>query len=379
MKTFIVVLSLILLGSGQANAVTFITPAAGGLPIGRIEIKLDDPVSYDLFRPAQPRSIMITAWYPAMDSSKALSKYATSTLAHDDVLADRISAFLGSSSNASMQNKTSHARDNIIPLPGKKPTLLYSHGLGTTRVMGTALIEQLVSVGYIVISIDHTYEAAAVEFPAGMILGDTIPFNQTTQTYDQTYMQKAIDQRVLDVKSVLNNLETLSIVGDYIDTDKIGMLGHSYGGYTAAEAMYEDSRIKAGVNLDGSVGWYNDSPVELNGLDRPYMLLSGPLSDNGVINSGAEHPSWISFNEQTTGWFKTFYIDNIAHYGFTDAGFLLINSTQRINQCGSLAPADALKIIAAYATSFFNRFLLDSNDGLLDDPGNIYPETREGY
>ncbi|MEV0677639.1 hypothetical protein AB0I60_14065 [Actinosynnema sp. NPDC050436] len=31
----------------------------------------------------------------------------------------------------------------------------------------------------------------------------------------------------------------------------VGVFGHSYGGFTAAETMYQDRRFDAGVNLDG--------------------------------------------------------------------------------------------------------------------------------
>lgn len=38
-----------------------------------------------------------------------------------------------------------------------------------------------------------------------------------------------------------------------VDTGRVGMFGQSAGGITAAQDMYEDQRIKAGIDLDGTL------------------------------------------------------------------------------------------------------------------------------
>jgi predicted dienelactone hydrolase len=50
---------------------------------------------------------------------------------------------------------------------------------------------------------------------------------------------------------------------------RVGRFGHSLGGATAAQAMFEDRRIDAGINLDGTPS----GPVVNAGLDRPFMLV----------------------------------------------------------------------------------------------------------
>src|SRR5207253_1031036 len=55
--------------------------------------------------------------------------------------------------------------------------------------------------------------------------------------------------------------------GGHIDMLKVGIVGHSMGGTTAALATKEDPRILAGVNLDGSTfpGMNEDiRPIELH-------------------------------------------------------------------------------------------------------------------
>ena len=71
-----------------------------------------------------------------------------------------------------------------------------------------------------------------------------------------------------------------------------GMFGHSLGGATAAAAMLEDRRIKAGVNLDGTLF----GPVVNAGLDRPFMLVAA--QDHGRDND----ETWAKFWANLRGW-----------------------------------------------------------------------------
>jgi len=60
----------------------------------------------------------------------------------------------------------SHAVENapIAKSPVKFPVVLFSHGLNSTSFEYTALLEELVSHGYVVIATEHTDVAAAVAF-----------------------------------------------------------------------------------------------------------------------------------------------------------------------------------------------------------------------
>ena len=66
----------------------------------------------------------------------------------------------------------SHAVDNAAPAkkPLKFPVVVLSHGLGGSGFGYTSLIEDLVSRGYVVAAIEHTYAAGAVVFPNGTIV-----------------------------------------------------------------------------------------------------------------------------------------------------------------------------------------------------------------
>ncbi|GGP14508.1 hypothetical protein GCM10012278_70590 [Nonomuraea glycinis] len=50
-----------------------------------------------------------------------------------------------------------------------KPVALFSPGFGYPRETYTAIIDDLASRGHVVVSLSHTYESAAVEFPGGRL------------------------------------------------------------------------------------------------------------------------------------------------------------------------------------------------------------------
>jgi predicted dienelactone hydrolase len=119
----------------------------------------------------------------------------------------------------------------------------------------------LVSRGYVVATIDHTYDASEVEFPDGRVEVPAVP------PVTPDVAEKVVAVRVADTRLVLDSLITLNAGGNpdaegrplpaglrgLIDPARVGMFGHSLGGAAAAQAMYEDRRIRAGVNLDGTM------------------------------------------------------------------------------------------------------------------------------
>jgi predicted dienelactone hydrolase len=54
-----------------------------------------------------------------------------------------------------------------------------------------------------------------------------------------------------------------------IDPSRMAMAGHSAGGAAAVAAMLADSRIRAGIDMDGSTA----TPIQDEGLARPVLFL----------------------------------------------------------------------------------------------------------
>src|SRR2546423_1634478 len=50
------------------------------------------------------------------------------------------------------------------------PVVLYSPGAGDPRTWETTVVQDLASRGYLVVTIDHTYDSSEVEFPGGRVV-----------------------------------------------------------------------------------------------------------------------------------------------------------------------------------------------------------------
>ena len=83
------------------------------------------------------------------------------------------------------------------------PILLFSHGFNGFRNQNTFQVEELASQGYIVLSIDHTFDAAATVFPGGRT-AYVQPINLTDEGDSHIKLWEE------DVSFVLNQIEKLN-------------------------------------------------------------------------------------------------------------------------------------------------------------------------
>ncbi len=123
------------------------------------------------------------------------------------------------------------------------------------------------------------------------------------------------------------------------------MFGHSLGGATAAEAMGEDPRIAAGVDLDGTLL----GAVVDTGLDRPFLLFGSAQQDS---SQGRTDPSWHQFWTHLRGWRQKIVLVNGGHLSFTDLclfggpgeAFDAASTCHHVGTgCAVFAPADYLE------------------------------------
>ena len=354
-------------------------PPTGHDRVGVVPLHLVDRSRPDPWVPSQPvRELMVSLWYPTQR-------------AHDYPLEPwlppaawaRFEQDQGAPPGV-LQAPLTHGRVGapVERSRGGRPVVLYSPGLGGIRDSSTVLVEELVSRGFIVVTIDHTYEAGEVEFPGGRVETPALP-PPTPQV-----IERAVAVRVADTRFVLNTLVALN-AGRNPDAERrrlpaglrgalrlsrVGMFGHSLGGATAAEAMFEDRRIKAGVNLDGTLF----GPVVNAGLDRPFMLVAaqGHSRDNDE--------SWAKFWANLLGWRLNLQLTGSAHNSFTDFQVLLPQAAGVLNLppdavqqlIGTIDPHRSIINQRAYLTAFFTLHLRHRSNHLLDHPSRRFPEMR---
>jgi predicted dienelactone hydrolase len=125
--------------------------------------------------------------------------------------------------------------------PETHPLIVFSHASGQHRRAATFLCTHLASNGYVVAALDHS-EVVAPEL---------------ARKQDETDEQRAarwaalIASRVPDVRFLLDSLLGGAAWDSEarLDPEKIGIVGHSFGGWTALAAVDVEPRIRAVVAL----------------------------------------------------------------------------------------------------------------------------------
>jgi predicted dienelactone hydrolase len=239
------------------------------------------------------RKLKVEVWYPAEVKIEAIIKYEDVMGTANDPKRPIIPfTFAGRASREA----------NPIRKDGKFPLIIVSHGYVGSRYLMTYLTENLASKGYVVVAIDHTEST----------FRDAGAFSST------------LLNRAKDIPFVLNQMVETNNSGffkDFIDTENIGLIGYSMGGYgvlnvagagyskaadqlfssftggskALAPLVYENSeyqktrdpRIKAVVafapwGMERNV-WDSTS---LKGLKKPTLFIAGDQDDISGYEKG---------------------------------------------------------------------------------------------
>lgn len=365
------VIALVLAGvpaAASAEPVRFGLPApTGPYPVGSADLHLIDPSREDPWVPGSVRELMITVRYPAGPNTAPKAPYMAAGVAAAVAAGD--AGKLGVEPNLLDYRFPTHSGLGAPVADGRWPVLLYSPGATLSRSHGTTQMEQLAGDGYIVVAIDHTHETEAVEFPGGRVARKALP----AHTIDVS--KRLITTRIADTRFVLDQLELLA-AGEHRDADgralpaglhtaldlsRIGMFGHSGGGFTTAETMLVDQRIRAGADLDGSMA-YSQSAREFGraadeGLDRPFLLMSA--GDHSLDTDA----SWQQFLGHHRGPLCRVHLPDGEHFSYTDYQILLPQLGHTAAAfVGTVDPAHSLAVQHHTLSTFFGTHLPHTRD-----------------
>ncbi len=367
----------------DTSAISTVLPEPTGRhPIGTVSLHLVDRSRPDPWVADQPyRELMVSVWYPARRSERLPLAPQMSPLAaadFDQVTASELGIQPGQVDWAATMT---HARVGapVDRSTGSLPVILFSSGYRVPRTVNTASVEELASRGYIVVSVDHTYEAAQVEFPGGRI-------ERSKSGQTEADLRKAFAVRVPDMTFVLDQLARLNNghnpdaehralpagLGGSLDLGRVGMLGFSLGGATASQLAHDDRRIDAGVNLDGS----HFGSVAQAGLAKPFLQMAFEGHTREV------DPTWKSFWEKSTGWKRELRFTGAEHYSFSDFQAMFPQLAGKLENLpvaqfiGTIDPRRSLSAQRAYITAFFDLHLKGRHTRLFDGPAKRYPEVK---
>jgi predicted dienelactone hydrolase len=137
------------------------------------------------------------------------------------------------------QNSPDETRD-AEACAGVYPLIGFSHGSGGDRRQSSFLCAHIASHGYVVGALDHS-ELVTPELA------------RRPQTAEQRsfIIHAKIESRVPDVRFLLDQMLASDHLGlgVNIDHQRIGLVGHSFGGWTALAAPNSEPRVKAVVAL----------------------------------------------------------------------------------------------------------------------------------
>jgi len=376
--------ALLIAGGGAAQAAdTVRLPApTGPHRVGVTTLHLVDHDRPDPWPDAAgaPRELVATVFYPARDvrgypvapqmTPGAAEKFARIDVHHAHPELPK--------SGVDWAATRTHSHVGAPASPVRRPVLLYSPGAADPRTLNTTLAEDLASRGYVVVSFDHPGETSEVEFPDGRVRTIALPADPRV---DPAVFRAMIDTRLADAKFVLDRLAVLAgggnpdvtgralprHLGRALDLRRVGAYGHSAGGTTAAELMYEDRRVDAAVNLEGYLDHGTGQPgqpgellpVARHGVDRPLLLLGTDGYRDARYDS-----SWaamLAHGGPTTHR----EVADATHWVFTDFAAMapqfqaagLMTREDRVRLVGAIGPARSVPLVRGLVGSFFDRAL----------------------
>ncbi len=335
---------------GLDPASTPFPPPTGMYPVGTATRLVSDASRTNRFQVATNTSFMVTIWYPAQSTSAPASQAAFAPYC-DRALAEH-APYWGALTNR-VPSLGSWARTQA-PLAGTAapfPIVLYSHGLGdkqgrAARTENTEKAQQLASHGFVVVACDHTDTYGTVLPPDRLILGGNV------WSFD------FLEDRVRDVVFLLDRFAAWNVDDPVfkgrLDLGRIGIMGWSWGGCTAAEASRREPRLRAAVLLDA---YFGSVPTLLtNGLAKPFLAMTtaNGSPDNAVLFERSHRDAY------------QLCVQGATHDTFTDSAWIVDASESSRRQALAM---DACLL------SFFNKHLRGTDDGLLNDPGARHPDV----
>ncbi|MET7366271.1 alpha/beta hydrolase [Streptomyces sp. NPDC005566] len=271
-----------------------------------------------------------------------------------------------------VSSTSTHARTDARAARGRFPLVLLSPGFGTPRATLTSLAEDLASRGYVVASVDHAYESTGTAFPGGRMLtcaACDVVEAAPDEAAERDVLKTVSTGRADDLTFVLDRLTGPRPAWDksrMIDRRRVAAAGHSIGGSAAASTMLGDSRVDAGINMDGTFF----EPIPRSGIgDRPFLMLG---TDAGH-RPGGEDCSWDEGWQHLDGWKRWLTVKDSGHFTFTDIPELGEQLGLPVDPEAALSGDRSTRITRDYVAAFLDLHLRGRHQPLLDGPtpGNL--------
>jgi predicted dienelactone hydrolase len=370
---------------------TVLPAPSGSYNVGRVTYDWIDAGRLNPYAPVAgtKQELAVWLWYPAEvvtsnQIAEYIPKYWRSALeSHQGFVMSRLLS-------RDLNRVKSHSWSDtaVSQQEAMYPVIVLRAGGGALSSDYTSIAEDLASHGYVVVGIDAPYRTVVTAFPDGRVaLRNTqSDFDGMPYAAAEKAATQAMGVWVEDVKFVLQRLKELNL-NDHsgrfegrLDLQRIGIVGHSLGGATAAQFCHDDPQCKAGIDIDG----IPFGSVVQESLHQPFFFI---LSDHRR-ESGPEAPIVAGKMESIyrklpadTRW--QVMIDGANHFSFSDQMFtkspVLIFVLQKIGVMGTLNKRRGIEIASGCVRAFFDVYLKGAPTGQLTGLPSQYPEVHADF
>jgi dienelactone hydrolase len=305
----------------------------------------------------EPRALVTEIWYPATDDSRAMPKGKFSQFMPGGV-SPMLGAMLKSAYKLTIDEldlkfTNSAVRDARVR-DGRFPVIFFSHGNQGFRFQNTFWCDFLASHGYVVVSADHTGNAAIA-----IINGKAVLFNGNER-------QHSAEDRPKDLSFLLTQMTIWNSGGDSrfskkLDLAKAVAAGMSFGSFTAIKAADADPRFRAVIAMAYA-------PAEGHTNTVPSLFMLG--EEDATIGAKGNEAIRANFNAHQ-GPAYLLAIKRGGHYSFTDMFKLNPNfgdgvgsgKQRESGQPFTFTPTEtAWQMINSYSLAFLNLYVRSNNE-----------------
>ncbi len=360
--------------------VPFVPSPSGPYKIGTSTLVLVDNSRHELYSGNinDPRKFIVQVWYPA---TPAPDSVRAPWMANANIVAPALADYLKLPHfflDHLALVKTNSYIDAPADLSGAPyPVLLFSHGWNGFRAQNTNQVQELVSHGYVVISLEYTYADRVAVFPDGLVVLNNpaiLPTGVSDSDYD-TAARKLLEQWTGDLSYTLDTFTTLNAADPsgrftgLLDLSRVGAFGHSTGGGASIQFCSIDPRCKAAFAMDA---WMTPVSVQVlnTGTDRPLLFLFSETFPTAT--------NWQLFDQlavHLTGPVTIATIQGTSHYDFSDLP-ALSPLAPLMGLKGPLNGQRVIKIVNDYSLAFFDWALKGVPTTLLEGSSSSYPELQ---
>lgn len=311
--------------------------------------------------------------FPQYVTIKPTGKYQVATIKYTYADTKRIETYINTGENRKLNVEMWYPQN----AQGKYPLIVFSHGAFGVKTSNETLFNELASHGYVVCSIDHTYQSLyTIGNDGRMIWGDKgfmkeLRSDNVHSNKQQSYehYQKWMKIRTDDTNFVVDHIlgQSKSNTSDklykLIDITKIGVFGHSLGGSSALGIGRMRKDVSAVIALESpfmcDIEGVNNNEFIFTGEKYPIPVLN-VYSDSswGHLGDWEQYVENYALLSNTNPTAFNVHIRGAGHLTLTDLALTSPFLTRILNGRKSITSAEyCLKVINKVCLEFFDCYL----------------------